>query len=131
MSGAGQVIWVPKLAVLGIHQDSLTLFGGLPGIRDEGALDAALARPQHKQAYGENSLAILAAAYAFGVTKNHSFIDGNKRTALACLIAFLGLNRYRLVADKIALTHAMLALSGSELSEGDFASFVAHHMQPR
>ncbi|MGB8603040.1 MAG: Fic family protein [Rhizomicrobium sp.] len=129
MSTPGQVIWVPKLAVLGMHQDSLTLFGGLPGIRDEGALDAALARPQHKQAC-ENSLAQLAAAYAFGVTKNPPFIDGNKRTALACLIAFAGLNQYRLVADKITLTHAMLALSGSELSEGDFATFVANHLQP-
>jgi death-on-curing protein len=125
------IVWVPKLAVLGIHQDSLTLFGGLPGIRDEGALLSALARPENKHAYGEHDLSVLAAAYAFGISKNHPFSDGNKRTALGTLIAFLGLNRHRIVVDKIALTQAMLALTSSDLPEADFAVFVKKHLQKR
>jgi len=125
------IVWVPRVAVLGIHQDGLTLFGGLPGIRDEGTLLSALARPEHKHAYGVDDLSALAAAYAFGITKNHPFNDGNKRTALGTLIAFLGLNRHRIVVDKVSLTTAMLALSSSELPEEDFAEFVKKHLRPR
>jgi len=125
------IVWVPKVAVLGIHQDSLNLFGGLPGIRDEGALMSALARPEHKHTYGAEDLSVLAAAYAFGITKNHPFNDGNKKAALGTLIAFLGLNKYRIVVDKISLTKAMLALSSSDLPEESFAAFVKKHLQAR
>ena len=125
------IVWVPKLAVLGIHHDSLGQFGGLPGMRDEGALDSALARPEHKHAYGVDDLSVLAAAYAFGITKNHPFNDGNKRTALGTVLAFLGLNEYRLVADKVSLTRVMLALANSDLSEEELGEFIDNHMQAR
>jgi death-on-curing protein len=125
------IIWVPKLSVIGIHQDSLNLFGGLPGIRDDGALESAIARPENKHAYGEDNLSVLAAAYVFGITKNHPFNDGNKRTALGTLIAFLGLNEHRIVADKVSLTRVMLALASSDISEEDFGEFVEKHIQAR
>lgn len=125
------ILWVPKLAVLGIHQDSLDLFGGLPGTRDDGALEAALARPENKHAYGENDLSALAAAYAFGIIKNHPFADGNKRTALGVAIAFLGLNGNRIIANKIDLTTAVFQLAASDISEDEFAKFICTHLHTR
>src|SRR2546423_7950918 len=84
--------WLDLDIVLDFHAEQLALFGGPDGIRDLGLLESALARPVNKFAYGETSLAALAAAYGFGIVRNHPFIDGNKRTALASVIVFLGLN---------------------------------------
>ena len=85
-------VWLDIDIVLDFHVEQLALFGGADGIRDRGLLESALARPINKFGYGETGLAALAAAYGFGIARNHPFIDGNKRTALASIIVFLGLN---------------------------------------
>ena len=90
--------WLELGIVLDFHAEQLALFGGPEGIRDLGLLESALARPQNKFMYGENDLAALAAAYGFGIARNHPFVDGNKRTALASMIVFLNLNKLALVA---------------------------------
>lgn len=117
-----------KAAVISEHQRSLELFGGLPGIRDKGALNSALARPENKHTYGENDLCTLAAAYAFGIAKNHPFNDGNKRAALMTAHAFLIVNGYDLVVDKVGLAKAVLNLASSDLSEKDFGLFLRTHI---
>lgn len=122
--------FIRKAAVVSEHQRSLELFGGLSRVRDEGALDSALARPENKHAYGENDLCTLAAAYAFGLAKNHPFNDGNKRAALMTAHAFLIVNGYDLVVDKVELTKAVLNLTSSDLSEEDFGRFLHAHIVP-
>ena len=87
--------WLDTDLVLDFHAEQLALFGGPDGVRDLGLLESALARPINKFAYGETDFAILAAAYGFGIAKNHPFVDGNKRTALASMIVFLGLESHR------------------------------------
>src|SRR5215472_7463179 len=84
--------WLDTGIILDIHAEQLALFGGADGVRDLGLLEAALGRAPNKFAYGGNDLAALAAAYAFGIARNHPFVDGNKRTAFASMIVFLGLN---------------------------------------
>ena len=84
--------WLDTTIVLDVHAEQLALFGGADGIRDLGLLESALGRPLNKFAYGETDLAALAAAYAFGIARNHPFVDGNKRSRFASMIVFLGLN---------------------------------------
>ena len=85
-------VWLPVDLVLAIHETQLRRFGGPPGIRDLGALESALSRPQNKLAYESADLSALAAAYAFGIARNHPFVDGNKRAAFLVVVTFLGLN---------------------------------------
>ncbi|MDJ0901085.1 MAG: type II toxin-antitoxin system death-on-curing family toxin [Xenococcus sp. MO_188.B8] len=87
-------IWVTEKIVLAIHEDQLAQHGGTSGIRDENLLGASLARPKHLFAYGNPTIFDLAAAYGYGLAKNHPFIDGNKRTAFMVMYTFLGLNNY-------------------------------------
>ena len=89
--------WLDVNIVLDVHAEQLALFGGPDGIRDLGLLESALARPLNKFAYGETDLAALAAAYAFGIAKNHPFVDGNKRAAFASMIVFLGITGIDLI----------------------------------
>lgn len=93
-------IWLSAGLVIGFHDEQLREFGGPPGIRDRGMLESALGRPQNKWTYGETDLAALAAAYAFGIARNHPFVDGNKRAALLSIIVFLGLNGVDFIADQ-------------------------------
>ena len=87
-----QPIWLTPELVKAFHSRQLRLFGGPPGVRDEGALESALGRPVNRWAYENADLAELAAAYAFGIARNNPFVDGNKRAALLALVTFLGLN---------------------------------------
>jgi death-on-curing protein len=121
--------WLELDIVLDFHTEQLALFGGADGIRDVGLLESALARPQNKFAYGETDLAVLAAAYGFGIARNHPFIDGNKRTALASMIVFLGLNRMDLDAPQEAATAMMLALAAGEIGEDVLARWIADHIR--
>jgi death-on-curing protein len=121
--------WLDLGIVLDFHAEQLALFGGPDGIRDPGLLESALARPVNKFAYGETSFAALAAAYGLGITKNHPFIDGNKRTALASVIVFLGLNGLRLDAPQGETTAVILSLAAGEVSEDVFAGWIAEHMR--
>lgn len=123
--------WIDKRALLLLHAETLAEHGGGAGIRDEGLLDSALARPQNVESYGTASAAVLAAAYAFGLAKNHAFIDGNKRAAFLSAGLFLALNGYRLSATQVEATSAMLALAAGELDETTFARWVRAHAKRR
>ena len=123
-------IWLDIDTVLDFHAEQLALFGGADGIRDHGLLESALSRPLNKFGYGENSIAALAAAYGFGIARNHPFIDGNKRTALASMIVFLGLNGMDLDAPQEAATAMVLSLAAGEITEDVLAQWVADNIVP-
>jgi death on curing protein len=116
--------WIDKQALLLLHGESLAEHGGAAGLRDEGLLDSALARAQNLAAYGEPDSAELAAAYGFGLAKNHAFVDGNKRAAFLAVGLFLALNGYRLTATQADATLTMLALAASEIDEASFARWI-------
>lgn len=121
--------WVPRLVVDAAHLDQLREHGGLPGVRDENGLDAALARPQQKWHYEPDSdLATLAAAYAFGLAKAHAFNDGNKRAAFLTAVIFLGLNGKDLDATESEVVQAMTALAAGSLSEPDMAAWIRERL---
>ncbi len=110
-------VWVDLEIVLDIHEEQLALFGGPSGVRDMGLLESALARPPNRLAYGEGDLAVLAAAYGYGIARNHPFVDGNKRTALATLFVFLGLNEIAFAPPPAEATAVMLALAAGDVDE--------------
>ena len=116
--------WVLRETVLTLHEQSLAQFGGLAGIRDEGLLDSALGRPQNLFAYGKPTLFALAASYAFGLAKNHPFIDGNKRTAFVTAVLFLELNGRRFSAEEADAAVRTLALAAGEMSEAEYAAWL-------
>jgi len=122
--------WLDIDIVLDFHAEQLALFGGADGIRDRGLLESALARPINKFAYGETEVVALAAAYGFGIARNHPFVDGNKRTALAAMIVFLGLNGIDLDAPQEAATAVVLSLAAGEFAEDDLARWIADHIRP-
>lgn len=117
--------WLELGIVLDFHAEQLALFGGADGIRDLGLLESALGRPQNKYSYGETNLAVLAAAHGFGIARNHPFVDGNKRTALASMIVFLNLNKLDLDAPQEAATAIVLALAAGEIGEDVLARWIA------
>lgn len=120
--------WISRKALLFLHEESLALFGGARGIRDEGLLDSALARPQNTSAYRRGStLADLAAAYAYGLAKNHPFVDGNKRAAFLSIGVFLAVNGHRLKADPVDAIHTMLAVAGGTLDEQGLSAWIARN----
>ncbi|MBS0303435.1 type II toxin-antitoxin system death-on-curing family toxin [Ottowia sp.] len=123
--------WISKPALLLLHAESLAEHGGSPGIRDEGLLDAALARPQNLVAYGQPDVAALAASYGWGIARNHPFIDGNKRAALLSIGLFLHLNDWRLTASQADTTRTMLALAAGDLPEDTLADWLRRHAAPR
>lgn len=122
--------WLDIDIVLDFHAEQLALFGGAEGSRDCGLLESALARPLNKFAYGETEMAALAAAYGFGIARNHPFVDGNERTALAAMIVFLGLNGIDLDVPQGAATAAVLSLAAGELAEENLARWIADHIRP-
>lgn len=123
-------VWVSRVALLLAHADSVRAFGGAPGMRDEGLLDSALMRVENLFRYtGEIDVARLAAAYAFGVAKNHPFVDGNKRAAFAAVGMFVRANGFRLVSDDTANIEAVLTLAASSGEAGEAA--FAEWLRPR
>jgi death-on-curing protein len=120
--------WLSVDIMLDVHAEQLALFGGPDGIRDEGMLESALGRPINKFAYGESDLTALAAAYAFGIAKNHPFVDGNKRAAFAAIIVFLGLNGIDFVVPPEQATAMILALAAGEVSEVGLARWIADNL---
>jgi death-on-curing protein len=109
--------WVIKAVVLAIHDEQLAEHGGLSGTRDIGLLESALARPQNLAAYGNPDIAALAAAYAFGIAKNHAFVDGNKRTSSVVTSTFLALNGYDIVADDLTRLDVWIKLGEGKMTE--------------
>jgi death-on-curing protein len=116
--------WLDTDIVLDIHAEQLALFGGGDGIRDLGLLESALARPLNKFAYGETDIAALAAAYAFGIARNHPFVDGNKRAAFGAMIVFLGLNGIDLDVPPEDATAIILEVAAGEIDEDGLARWL-------
>ena len=123
--------WLDKRLLTLLHDESLAQHGGASGLRDEGLLESALARPLNLVAYGQPDHSDLAAAYATGLAKNHAFVDGNKRAAFLAVGLFLGLNGYRLTATQSDATVAVLALAAGDLGEPEFAAWVRANSRPR
>ena len=124
-------VWVDRVVVDAVHLDMLRTHGGLPGIRDENALESALARPRHRWGYARKAdLAALAASYGFGLARSHPYRDGNKRTAFLVMVVFLGLNGYDLDAPEAEVVTAMLKLSAGALSEAALADWLRDHLTP-
>lgn len=117
-------VWLFPELVIAFHDEQLREFGGPPGIRDAGLLESALDRPKNKWAYGKTHLAALAAAYAFGIAKNHPFVDGNKRTALLSLVTFVGLNGIDFVADNAEAVVIIQGLASGEIDEDGLARWI-------
>jgi death-on-curing protein len=124
------VTWVEPRVVLAIHDEQVAEHGGQSGIRDAGLLESALARPRNTAAYGEPDLPTLAAAYAFGIARNHPFLDGNKRTALVVAELFLDLNGWVLAADDAACVLTFVALAAGDLDEPALAAWFRQHARP-
>lgn len=117
--------WIDQRALLLLHSETLAEHGGLAGVRDSGLLESALARPQHLHAYEPKSdLAALAAAYGFGLARNHPFIDGNKRAAFLTIGLFLQINDQELIADPVEAIAVILKLAEGNLSEKDLAEWI-------
>ena len=122
--------WVDRQALLALHEESLTQFGGARGIRDEGLLDSALARPQNKILYEpETSIQRLSAAYCFGIARNHPFIDGNKRSALMATGLFLGLNGFEMTSDPLETEEVVMAVVTGSLNEDRLGEWLEQHTQ--
>lgn len=120
-------IWVALDVILAIHDEQLAEHGGQPGVRDQGLLESALSRPRHQLEYGEPSIPRLAASYAFGISRNHPFLDGNKRTSLVVAELFLELNGYALTASDSQCVTTFLQLAAGDLSEEQLAEWIAVH----
>jgi death on curing protein len=122
---------IERIDLCHIHDRQLAIHGGMAGIRDEGLLSSALARPQNLFAYSDPKpdLAQLAAAYAYGLVKNHAFVDGNKRTAHVVYRAFLALNGANFSVDQEAKHTAMIRLADGSLTEEQFADWIRQNIQ--
>lgn len=124
-------VWIMRSVVIAAHHEQLAEHGGAAGIRDAGLLDSALARPENLAAYDDPDVASLAAAYGFGIVRNHPFVDGNKRAALIATELFLALNGFDLVVDDAECVLVVLALAAGELKEEELAAWLRGHIEPR
>ncbi len=122
--------FVSRRSVEAMHAEQLRRHGGAAGVRDENAFESALARAENKALYGEPSIAELAAAYLFGLAKNHAFVDGNKRTAIVAAGAFLIINGYRLTADDGTLYLFVMDVAAGEIDEAGAAAFFRDPIRP-
>ena len=117
-------VWLSPDLVIAIHEEQLRQFGGPWGLRDQGLLESALGRPRHKYSYGDDDLAILAAAYGFGLARKHAFIDGNKRIAFLAIVTLLGLNGIEFVVPEPEAVVMMLAVAAGEVDEEGLARWI-------
>jgi len=124
------VEWVAFETVLIFHDLQVGEHGGAEGIRDEGALQSALARPENLAAYGDPDIFDLAAAYSGSIVRNHPFVDGNKRTAFVVAVAFLELNGLLLEADEAAAAMTFLRLAAGEISDAELAGWFRENSAP-
>jgi death-on-curing protein len=128
----GDPRWVTRLVAEAVHFDLLRAHGGMPGLRDEDALESTLARAQQRHAYGQDSdLPALAAAYGYGLARNHPFNDGNKRVAFVVMATFLVLNGLDLDSPETEVVTVMLDLAAGALSEAELADWLRRRTVPR
>jgi len=123
--------WLTREIVDTLHDRRIAQHGGLPGVSNDHLIESALARPQNLYAYVGGDLPRLAAAYAYGLAKNHGYRDGNKRTAFISCYTFLGLNGLRLEAEEAEVVATMLELATDAISEEGFAEWLRGHVVPR
>ena len=124
--------WISRLVVDAIQTDMLLTHGGMPGLRDENALESALARPRQRFSYDpEADLAAFAAAYGYGLARNHPYNDGNKRVAFMVMAVFLGLNDHELAAAETDVVTKIVALASGELDEDTLEDWIRRHIRKR
>jgi len=124
--------WLSPVHVLRIHADQIQAHGGSLGLRDRGLLESALERPRNRFLYEPDSdLSALAAAYGFGISSNHPFVDGNKRVAFQAMYLFLGLNAFRIDAPEEDVVALILSLASGNLDESSLAEWLRLHISPR
>jgi death on curing protein len=125
-------LWLSRVVVDAMHHDQLREHGGLPGVRDENGLESSLARPQQKWHYAENTdVSTLAAAYGFGLVKNHPYRDGNKRIGFLAIVTFLEMNGHEFDATDAEVVAEILALADGRVSEGELTDWVKKHCKKR
>lgn len=120
-------LFLSRRVVEAMHAEQLRRHGGAQGLRDENALESALARAENKAAYGEPTIIELAAAYLFGIARNHAFVDGNKRAAIVAAGTFLAVNGYELTADDGALYLFVMSVAAGEIDEAGATAFFRDH----
>ena len=123
-------VWLTEAAVVGLHGELIAEHGGLGGVRDRGLLESALTQQLNLAAYGEPTLFELAAAYAFGLARNHPFNDGNKRVALAAADVFLQLNGHEIRVSEPEAVSVMRDLAAGEIGEGELAAWIERRAEP-
>ena len=116
--------WLLDEVVLAIHDEQIAVHGGSPGIRDAGLVSSALSCPKHKANYTDSSVFDLATAYAFGIIRNHPFVDGNKRTAFLVAYVFLSINGWDLRSREVEAVNAVIDLAAGEMDEPDFSTWL-------
>ena len=121
-------VWIASSVLYAVHDEQLAEHGGLVGLRDANALESAIARAQQLAHYGSPDVAELAAAYGFGIARNHPFSDGNKRTAFVAVELFLALNGHELTADDADCILTMLRLAAGDTEEAAFAQWIREHL---
>ena len=124
-------VWLGRKLILAIHDEQLAQHGGALGVRDDGLLDSALARPLNRAGYGDPNVAELAAVYAIAIARNHPFLDGNKRTAYVALETFLALNGCAFPVSDADAVVATLAMAAGEMNDEEFTAWVRDNAQPR
>ena len=124
--------WVPRIVVEALHFDQVREHGGLPGLRDEGLLEAALARARRRWSYRHRpDIAAPAAAYGFGIVRDHPFRDGNKRAAFLTTVVFLELNGRRFDAPEATVVTTMLSVAAGDVTETQLAAWIRRSLSPR
>ena len=119
--------WINRAVLIAVHDMQLAEHGGGAGLRDNNLLESALAKPQNLAAYGAPDAAALAAAYGYGISRNHAFVDGNKRTGLVAAELFLGLNGWQLLVTDSDCVLTMLAVAAGDITEEEFATWIRAH----
>jgi death-on-curing protein len=126
----GDWVWLNPEVISAIHEEQLAEHGGAEGLRDGGLLESALAKPRNLVAYGTPDAADLAAAYAWGISRNHPFLDGNKRTAFVAVELFLELNGWQLMASDADCVLTMLKVAAGDIEEAAFAKWIRAALKP-
>lgn len=124
------IVFIHRETVETLHRFQIEAFGGMHGLRDVGALESAVARPVNKAAYGESDLIVLAAAYLFGLAKNHAFLDGNKRIAIVTAGVFLERNGIKIIASESDVYHFVMAVAAGEIDEDGATRFLRDFTVP-